>query len=95
MGKSFKIHFPNIYDFYLIAALTCYLYFIAQGMWNTVVDFFFWPSLLLLALNFARNETWVASRILWSRQWCVETFSTFTNCSKINFNHVLQTWPNF
>ena len=44
----------------------------------------FWPKFLLLALNLARNETWVVPRTC-SLQWCVEVLSTFKKCCIINF----------
>ena len=44
----------------------------------------FWPGLLLVALNLARNEAWVVPKALCSLQCCVEVFSTFKECCIIN-----------
>ena len=45
----------------------------------------FWPSLLLLALNLARNETWVVPETLCFLRWCVGVYSTFKDYCVINF----------
>ena len=46
--------------------------------------FLFWQSLLLVALNLARNKASVVSRISYSLRWCVGVFSTFKECFKIS-----------
>ena len=53
MGTCFKFYFPNLYDFYLIAVLICYLYFIvyhkAYNVFGRLAGFFsgqvccWWP----------------------------------------------------
>ena len=77
MGKCFKLYFPNIYDFYLIAVLIFLSVFYRLMFSEHCSGFLFWPILLLLALKLARNEVWVAPRTVYSLRWSVETFSTF------------------
>ena len=76
------------FKFYLIAVLICYLYFIiyrrAHNAFATLCRCLFWPSLLLVALNLARNEAWVAPKTLCSLRWCVGFFSIFMQSCIIN-----------
>ena len=46
--------------------------------------FLFWQSLLLVALNLARNKASVVPRISYSLRWRVGVFSTFKECFKIS-----------
>ena len=46
-------------------------------------EFLFWPSLLLVTVNLARNEAWVVQRTLSSLRWCVAVFSTYKEYCKI------------
>ena len=45
----------------------------------------FWPSLLLVDLNLARNEAYVLPEKLCSLRWCLGVFSTFKESCVINF----------
>ena len=62
------------FKFYLIAVLICYLYIIIHRratLWRCL----FWSSLLLVALNLARNEALVVLKTLCSLRWCFGVFS--------------------
>ena len=45
----------------------------------------FWPSLLLVALNLARNEAWVVPETSSSLRCCVCVFSTLKESYIISF----------
>ena len=85
------------FKFYLIAISICYLYFIlyrgAHNIFGTLRRCLFWPSLLRVALNLARNETLIVPETLFSSWWCAVCFQLsrslllliFTFCSPLLF----------
>ena len=77
------------FKLYLTSALICYLCFIiyirAHNIFATLWRCLFWPSLLRVTLNLARNEACFILETLCSLQWCLGVFSAFTEFCIINF----------
>ena len=84
VGRHYLLIYIYIYIYifiYIYVYIYIYIYIHIYTLWCCL----FWSSLFWMALNLARNETWVVPETLCSLWWRVGVFSTFKESWIINF----------